>query len=582
MDRVSSFIIQYNSLDLNEIKNLSPDIFITEMARTPGSSFNAADVADLVSKGMLVAGYLNISVFEENRSYSIPNNAVWFDQVSGEPDADAPDWLQEHASNNPVDPSDPTSLIVNFMDNDGAGNDNWRDVLRANVDEILDLGFNAIFVDDILRYFGANFQGTSLAVLAAAMVDLVAEISSYAKSEAALRGFDLKIIYNGAPDILTHAGNPAQSAVYRANADFILSESDYSNFLANPQGDGLDAGRFAMNFPDSQLLFSERAASLGADAEDAVNYALAYGGPIFIADISDDYDDAIADSYVLSGSNFDGSAAGNVPHYMAGSDGNDTIYGGAGADNLLGGSGDDTLYGNSPNAEGSGFSDGGDLISGGAGNDSIFGNQNNDILNGGLGNDTINGGMGADILDGGDGNDLLNGATGTDRMSGGKGNDTYAVDDINDIVVEKAGEGNDVVYSSVDIALSGNIETLILTVNAVQGFGDIADNQIFGNGNVNVLFGQGGTDFLLGLGGNDIFVITPENGAVDVVGDYEDGGTGVGDRIGIAGFGAGAQVVQVSTTSFEIRSADNSITQQFILQGHGGAALVEGDDYYFA
>lgn len=115
-----------------------------------------------------------------------------------------------------------------------------------------------------------------------------------------------------------------------------------------------------------------------------------------------------------------------------------------------------------------------------------------------------------------------------------------------------------------------------------MGFGDDTNNQIFGNGGVNVLFGQGGTDYLLGLGGNDIFVITPKNGAVDVIGDFEDGGLGSGDRIGIAGFGGGAQVAQVSQTSFEIRSADNSITQQFILIGHGGAELVEGEDFYFA
>lgn len=81
------------------------------------------------------------------------------------------------------------------------------------------------------------------------------------------------------------------------------------------------------------------------------------------------------------------------------------------------------------------------------------------------------------------------------------------------------------------------------------------------------------------MGGNDNFIITPENGAVDVIGDFQANGDA--DRNGISGFGAGAQVVQVSQTSFQIRSADMLTTQQFILQGYSGGALVEGPDFFF-
>ena len=66
---------------------------------------------------------------------------------------------------------------------------------------------------------------------------------------------------------------------------------------------------------------------------------------------------------------------------------------------------------------------------------------------------------------------------------------------------------------------------------------------------------------------------------MDVIGDFDF--MGDKDRIGLSGFGANAQVVQVSTESFEIRSADGSITQQFILQGYTGGGLVEGTDYFF-
>lgn len=192
-----------------------------------------------------------------------------------------------------------------------------------------------------------------------------------------------------------------------------------------------------------------------------------------------------------------------------------------------------------------------------------------------------NGNSLANHINGNSGNNYINGAAGTDLMTGGSGNDTYAVDNSYDQVVEIAGGGSDAVYSSVDLLLAGNVETLVLTESAIQGFGDATNNQIFGNGNVNVLFGQGGDDYLLGLGGDDIFVITPEAGAFDVIGDFQGAGVAGGDRIGISGFGPGAAVYQVSQTSFEIRSADNSVIQQFVLQGHDGTALDAGD-YYFA
>lgn len=195
--------------------------------------------------------------------------------------------------------------------------------------------------------------------------------------------------------------------------------------------------------------------------------------------------------------------------------------------------------------------------------------------------ENANGGSGNDIITGNDVANIINGAAGTDLMTGGGGNDTYAVDNSYDQVIEQPGGGEDAVYSSVDLLLAGNVETLILTGAAIQGFGDTSNNQIFGNGAINVLFGQGGDDYLLGLGGDDIFVITPEAGAFDVVGDFQGAGVAGGDRVGIAGFGPGAQVYQVSQTSFEIRSADNSIIQQFVLQGHDGTAL-NADDYYFA
>lgn len=197
------------------------------------------------------------------------------------------------------------------------------------------------------------------------------------------------------------------------------------------------------------------------------------------------------------------------------------------------------------------------------------------------------GGDGAEYIYGNVGANIINGAAGTDVMAGGNGNDTYAVDNSFDQVIEQAGEGYDNVYSSVDYILDAaqEIESAILTGNAVILRGDDSANQLFGNDVTNVIDGRGGTDYMLGLGGADIFQIGPESGAVDVIGDFSKA---EGDRIAFAGFNAATTTVhQVSAVSFEVRDASNGLTQQFQLFDAYGAAtfsggpLVEGVDYYF-
>ncbi|MDB5551386.1 MAG: hypothetical protein JWL86_1370 [Rhizobium sp.] len=80
--------------------------------------------------------------------------------------------------------------------------------------------------------------------------------------------------------------------------------------------------------------------------------------------------------------------------------------------------------------------DGSNTIDGGAGNDVILGDTDlftgsqSDRLLGGDGNDRLYGGLGVDVLIGGDGNDRLwGGGSSGDRLVGGKGNDTYFLTD---------------------------------------------------------------------------------------------------------------------------------------------------------
>ena len=57
------------------------------------------------------------------------------------------------------------------------------------------------------------------------------------------------------------------------------------------------------------------------------------------------------------------------------------------------------------------------------GNDTIVGGADNDVINGLGGNDSLLGGDGSDTVSGGAGNDFLSGNGGTDWVEGGAGND---------------------------------------------------------------------------------------------------------------------------------------------------------------
>lgn len=144
---------------------------------------------------------------------------------------------------------------------------------------------------------------------------------------------------------------------------------------------------------------------------------------------------------------------------LAGTSGNDTIFGFDDADALFGGGGDDTLIGG----------DGDDVLSGGGGNDKLIGGDGNDWARGGRGDDTLNGGdgddrlvgeQGDDTLSGGDGNDVLVGGTGNDLMRGGSGVDkvdyagnasTYTFSLLGSRLVVQRGAWTDQIVSDVEI-----------------------------------------------------------------------------------------------------------------------------------
>jgi Ca2+-binding RTX toxin-like protein len=233
----------------------------------------------------------------------------------------------------------------------------------------------------------------------------------------------------------------------------------------------------------------------------------------------------------------DGTSANDV---LPGLGGDDVLNGGAGNDSLDGGVGSDAMYGGSGND--TYYVDGNDGVIENAneGTDTVYStvhytltdNVENLVLQGGAdlqgyGNTLTN------TITGNTGNNLLDGKAGSDIMIGGGGDDVYFVDDINDTVIENAGEGADAVFSTVHYTLSANVDSLVLQGSAdLQGYGNDSANQLHGNSGNNLLSGLGGddvmdggagSDTMLGGAGNDAYYVGSGDSVVENANEGNDG-----------------------------------------------------------
>ncbi|MFD2262933.1 hypothetical protein ACFSM5_08545 [Lacibacterium aquatile] len=220
-----------------------------------------------------------------------------------------------------------------------------------------------------------------------------------------------------------------------------------------------------------------------------------------------------------SGDNKLSGMAGN--DVLSGGAGDDTLDGGVGADTMSGGTGDDFYVvddagdvlvetageGIDTVAAGISFTLGANvevLSLTGSGNIDGTGDGDADTIIGNSGDNKLSGMAGDDVLSGGAGNDTLDGGAGLDTMSGGIGDDLYSVDDLADVVVEAAGEGQDTLQVGFDYTLMANVEVLSLTGSGnINGTGDGDADTIIGNTGDNKLSGMAGDDVLSGGAGND-------------------------------------------------------------------------------
>jgi Ca2+-binding RTX toxin-like protein len=256
------------------------------------------------------------------------------------------------------------------------------------------------------------------------------------------------------------------------------------------------------------------------------------------------------DDLVLGFGGDDDLEGGGGADDLRGGDGIDWIDGGAGIDILTGGAGGDVylIYA----ADGA-FEDSIVELAGGGWDqirttlpsfslaglaevESLFGiaADVDFTLTGNDGDNYIIGNAGDDSLEGGLGDDKLEGQGGADTMRGGQGDDEYVVTEIGDVVEENAGEGTDLVWTSLaTYSLFGTqVENLFAVSDVAHDLrGSAAGNVIFGsNSNDFLRLQDGGDDEAYGADGNDVILF----GAAMTWTDYVEGGDGL-DQLALQG-----------------------------------------------
>lgn len=193
--------------------------------------------------------------------------------------------------------------------------------------------------------------------------------------------------------------------------------------------------------------------------------------------------------------------------------GNDLIRGLDGDDELTGGEGSDTIFGN----------DGEDILIGNNGADMLCAGEGDDVISGNGGQDTIEGQGGDDWVDGGYNNDGVFGNEGEDTLIGGRGMDRV-----------NGGEGDDVVFGGIvrgvpleddeinDLADGESLADILgdkgLDIDLRDD--DRVDNLAGGMGDDMIFIGNG--DTALGDGGDDTFHLLLDDDNSDLTAEIRD------------------------------------------------------------
>ena len=281
--------------------------------------------------------------------------------------------------------------------------------------------------------------------------------------------------------------------------------------------------------------------------------------------------------------------------------GNDILDGRQGADTMDGGAGDDQYF----------VDDAGDVVieANGGGYDFVFAAVDYQlgagvyvevlatVNNFAITAIDLTGNELDNYVTGNAGANILNGGGGADQLWGREGDDGYFAD-MNDSVVEYAGQGNDTVYASASYVLAAglSVETLAtadnLATTAINLTGNELDNQVIGNAGANTLDGgSGGADQLSGRQGDDSYFVDANDSVIELAGQGNDT---VYARASYA-LAAGLSVETLATANNLATTAINLTGNELnnYVTGNAGANVIdgglgadqlwgrEGDDTYF-
>ncbi|MBP6368632.1 MAG: hypothetical protein KA286_01390, partial [Burkholderiales bacterium] len=274
----------------------------------------------------------------------------------------------------------------------------------------------------------------------------------------------------------------------------------------------------------------------------------------------------------LSGASVINATGNALANVLTGNAANNVLDGKAGADAMAGSKGNDTYVVDSTGDTATELaSEGTDLVQSSV--SFVLGANVENLTLTGAAAVNATGNTLANVLTGNAAANVLSGGSGTDTMRGGAGNDTYVVDVATDVVGDNAGEGADLVQSSVTWTLGSNLENLTLNgVAAINATGNTLANVLTGNAAANVLNGGTGSDTMRGGAGNDIYVV---DASADVV--TENAGEGTDLVQSAVTWTLGANVEDLALTgSSSNNGTGNALSNS--LTGNAAANVLSGAD----
>jgi Ca2+-binding RTX toxin-like protein len=422
------------------------------------------------------------------------------------------------------------------------------------VDSLVGLGGNDIYAvgsgDRVIEAIGEGIDLVVTSLTSYALPDSVENLTGTSSSAQSLQGNDLDNIIRGSATGNLFAGGAGNDVYFvrssdrvweAANAGFDLVITSLATYtltanVENLTGTGTSGQKLVGNSEDNVIVGSLGVDTLIGrggndtyyvnDSRDFVDELVSEGHDLVLTSVSyslagravNAEDLIVSDPLSSSALFLQGNSLDNM---IIGSAGDDELDGSLGADILTGLGGNDVYIVDSASDQiVEGASNGIDHVVATV-NYTLATNVSVEVLrtqnNNGTNPFNLTGNNLVNTVIGNAGNNFLDGGGGNDQLFGLGGDDTYVVDNIDDLISEQIGMGQDRVLASISYRLPADEE--IERLEALDPFatsnlvltGNSFANQIIGNAGNNELDGGGGADLLSGRAGNDAYVIGDSN-----------------------------------------------------------------------